>query len=41
MIMIFDITEARDILRLDGADNDGQITALVAAIPDYLTETTG
>ena len=39
--MIFDITEARDILRIDGEDNDGQITALVAAIPDYLTETTG
>jgi len=39
--MIFNIEEARDILRIDGEDNDGQITALVAAIPDYLTETTG
>ena len=41
MIMIFDITEARDILRIDGADNDNIIIPLVEAIPPYLTETTG
>jgi hypothetical protein len=39
--MIFSLEEARDILRLDGADNDGQIIALMGAIPPYLTETTG
>ena len=39
--MIFDITEARDILRIDGADNDNIIIPLVEAIPPYLTETTG
>ena len=41
MIMIFDINEARDILRLDGADNDNIIIPLVEAITPYLTETTG
>ena len=41
MIMIFDITEARDILRIDGADNDNIIIPLVEAIPSYLTKTTG
>jgi hypothetical protein len=40
-MMIFSIAESRDILRLDGTDNDGQIMALVAAIPDYLAATTG
>ncbi|MDR0813445.1 MAG: head-tail connector protein [Oscillospiraceae bacterium] len=39
--MIFTIEEARDILRIDGADNDGIIQPLIEAIPDYLTETTG
>ena len=39
--MILTIEEARDILRLDGSDNDAQITALVEAIPPYLKETTG
>ena len=39
--MIFAIGEARDILRIDGTDNDPQIIALVTAIPAYLTETTG
>jgi hypothetical protein len=39
--MIFTIEEARDILRLDGTDNDGQIIALLEALPPYLTETTG
>jgi hypothetical protein len=39
--MIFEIDEARDIIRIDGTDNDAQITALVEAIPDYLYETTG
>lgn len=39
--MIFTVEEARDILRIDGADNDGQIAALLAAIPSYLEVTTG
>jgi len=39
--MIFTITEARDILRLDGTDNDLIIYPLLEAIPPYLTETTG
>ena len=39
--MIFTIEEARDILRLDGSDNDEQIIALVEAIPPYLEATTG
>lgn len=39
--MIFDIDTARDILRINGTDNDNDIYALVAAIPPYLYETTG
>ena len=39
--MIFTADEARDILRLDGPDNDEIIRSLVEAIPDYLTMTTG
>ena len=39
--MIFSIEEARDILRIDGTDNDAQISALLAAIPSYLEITTG
>jgi len=39
--MIFTIEEARDILRIDGSDNDGIITALLSAIPPYLEATTG
>lgn len=39
--LIFTVEEARDILRIDGADNDAQITALLAAIPAYLEITAG
>ena len=39
--MIFTVEEGRDILRLDGGDNDEQILALLEAIPPYLTATTG
>ena len=39
--MIFTAEEARDILRLDGSDNDHIIVPLVLAIPDYLYTTTG
>ena len=39
--MIFDISEARDILRIDGPDNDHIIIPLIEAIPSYLIETTG
>ena len=39
--MMFSIEEARDILRIDGPDNDAQILALLRAIPDYLRVTTG
>jgi len=38
---MFTIEEARNILRIDGSDNDDEITALVAALPDYLYHTTG
>jgi len=41
MSAIFTVEEARDILRIDGADNDEQITALLAAIPAYLEITAG
>jgi len=41
MSAIFTVEEARDVLRIDGADNDGQITALLAAIPAYLEITAG
>lgn len=39
--MIFTIEEARDILRIDGSDNDEMIYALLSAIPPYLRATTG
>ena len=39
--MIYTLDEARDILHLDGEDNDEQILALLDAIPPYLTATTG
>jgi len=39
--MIFTIEEAREVLRIDGADNDEQIMALLAAIPSYLEITAG
>lgn len=35
------IEEARNILRIDGTDNDSEIEALIAALPDYLYHTTG
>ena len=35
------VEEGRDILRLDGTDNDHIITPLIEAIPPYLKETTG
>jgi len=38
---IFTIDEAREILRIDGTDNDPQIIALVEAIPAYLEITAG
>ena len=39
--MMFTIEEARDILRIDGGDNDAIIAALLTAIPPYLEATTG
>jgi len=39
--MIFTLAEAREILRIDGTDNDDTITALLSAIPPYLEATTG
>lgn len=35
------IDEARDYLRIDGSDNDGVISPLLSAIPDYIETTTG
>lgn len=39
--MILTAEEARDVLRIDGTDNDQIILPLIEAIPPYLTETTG
>ena len=39
--MIFTIEEARDILRIDGSDNDAMIFALLSAVQPYLEATTG
>ena len=39
--MIFTIDEARDILRIDGEDNDAIIYPLIEAIPSYLEAATG
>lgn len=39
--MILTIEEAREILRIDGSDNDKIITSLLEAIPSYLEITTG
>lgn len=39
--MIITIEEARETLRLDGADNDIIVIPLVEAIPSYLEVTTG
>jgi hypothetical protein len=38
---IITIEEARNVLRVDGADNDSVIGPLLEAIPDYLEITTG
>lgn len=39
--MIFTLDEARDILRIDGEDNDEIIDSLLDALPAYLYATTG
>lgn len=39
--MIITIEEARDVLRIDGEDNDVIIYPLLNAIPAYLETTTG
>ncbi|AXF57418.1 head-tail connector protein [Salicibibacter kimchii] len=39
--MLIDIQEARDILRVDGEDNDPIIIPLLESIPSYLEATTG
>lgn len=38
---MFTTPEARDILRIDGTDNDVEINALIDALPDYLYHATG
>lgn len=38
---MFTIEEARNILRISGSDNDGEILALVEALPDFLYYATG
>ena len=35
------VEQAREILRLDTADNDAIIEGLLSAIPDYIELTTG
>ena len=39
--MILTLQEARDVLRIDGEDNDSIISSLLDAIPSYLETTTG
>lgn len=39
--MLISLQEARDTLRLDGADNDIVILPLLEAIPSYLETSTG
>ena len=38
---MFTTQEAREILRIDGSDNDAIIEPLIDAIPPYLEATTG
>lgn len=35
------LTEAKNILRVDGGDNDALVSSLVAALPDYIEVATG
>lgn len=35
------LEQARDVLRVDGGDNDDLIQSLLFAIPDYIEVTTG
>ena len=35
------LQQARDILRVDGSDNDQLLNTLLSAIPDYIEVTTG
>ena len=35
------LEQARDVLRVDGGDNDNLIRSLLFAIPDYIEVTTG
>lgn len=35
------LEEAKNVLRVDGTDNDELITSLLQAIPDYIEITTG
>lgn len=39
--MIISLTDAKEVLRIDGDYLDNQITALIQAIPPYLEVTTG
>ena len=39
--MILDLSEAREVLRLDSNDNDVIIFSLLQAIPGYIEVTTG
>lgn len=39
--MLLSMDEAREVLRIDGTDNDNIISSLVSALPDYITLTTG
>ncbi|MBG9937442.1 head-tail connector protein [Bacillus tropicus] len=39
--MLIDIQEARDAVRVDGADNDSILISLLESIPSYLEVTTG
>lgn len=38
---LLSLQQARDILRVDGGDNDQLIETLIVAIPEYIEVTTG
>lgn len=41
MLQNFTLDNAKEVLRVDGSDNDGIILALVNALPDYIETVTG
>lgn len=38
---MFTVSDAKNVLRVDGGENDSFISALVKTVPDYIETTTG